>query len=220
MRYSVEVLCLVLVFAAQPVPAAEPPKLVDIGTRRQLLVDDFALAELSRVTREQGEVTKANGGKPIFDARFYGTVLHDEGRFKLWFRKPEQQGYGYAESLDGLNFETKAALTGINFAGDFNLAVEIDPNAGDPSRRFLGGYDAPGMAAGIAVSPDGIRWTPLNDGKPVTFRAADCHNQCLWDPMAKVYRLFTRTQRHRPERSKLQVWARAGSCRLGRRAAG
>ena len=193
MQHSVKILCLVLVFAAQPLPSAEPPKLVDIGLRRQLLVDDFAIAERRGITREQGVVTKANGGKPIFDARFYGTVLHDEGRFKLWFRKPEQQGYGYAESLDGLKFEKKAALTGINFAGDVNLAVEVDRNASDPSRRFLGGYDAPGMAAGIAVSPDGIRWTPLNDGKPVTFRAADCHNQFLWDPMAKLYRLFTRT---------------------------
>lgn len=186
-------LCLIVLFAAGSLPADEKPKLVDIGTRRQLLVDDFVIAKRHGVTREQGVVTKANGGKPIFDARFYGTVLHNEGRFKLWFRKPEQQGYGYAESLDGLKFQTKAALTGINFAGDVNLAVEVDPNAKDPSRRFLGGYDAPGMAAGIAVSADGIRWTPLNKGKPVTFRAADCHNQFLWDPMAKVYRLFTRT---------------------------
>ena len=49
------------------------------------------------------------------------------------------------------------------------------------------------MAAGIVYSEDGIHWRPLNDGKPVTFRAADCHNQILWDPIAKTYRLFTRT---------------------------
>ncbi|MBC7852968.1 MAG: hypothetical protein IAF94_05995, partial [Pirellulaceae bacterium] len=51
----------------------------------------------------------------------------------------------------------------------------------------------PGMAAGIATSSDGIQWTPLNGGKPVTGRAADTYNQVLWDGDAKTYRLFTRT---------------------------
>ena len=173
--------------------AEDGTETVDIGTRRQLLVDDYAIASKQAVVREQGVVTKQNGGRPIFDARFYGTVLHDDGRFKLWFRKPGNEGYGYAESNDGLHFTKRADVTGINFAGDFNLAVEIDSHATDPGRRFVGGYDAPGMAAGIAVSADGIRWTPLNNGKPVTFRAADCHNQFLWDPIAGVWRLFTRT---------------------------
>jgi len=166
---------------------------VDIGTRRQLLVDDYVISETKGIKRELGVVTKENDGKPIFDARFYGTVLHDEGRFKMWYRKPGREGYGYAESRDGLSFRKKSDLSGINFAGDFNLAVEIDANATDPGRRFIGGYDAPGMAAGVAVSANGIQWTPLNDGKPVTFRAADCHNQIIWDPIAKVYRLFTRS---------------------------
>jgi len=75
---------------------------VDIGTRRQLLVDDYVISETKGIKRELGVVTKENDGKPIFDARFYGTVLHDEGRFKMWYRKPGREGYGYAESRDGL----------------------------------------------------------------------------------------------------------------------
>ncbi len=178
------------------VQTAEPKRgsPVDIGTQKQLFVDDFIVAESSGVTRQLGRVTKANGGKPIFtDGWFYGTVLYDDDRFKLWYRKPGKKGFGYAESQDGLAFEKKADVTGINFAGDFTLSVEIDPNEKDAQHRYKAAYDAPGMAAGIAHSADGIRWTPYNNGKPVTQRAADTYNQILWDSNAKTYRLFTRT---------------------------
>ena len=167
---------------------------LQVGLRKQLFVDDFVVVEKQRVTRELGMVTKANDGKPIFTAGwFYGTVLHDDGKFKLWFRKPDSNGFGYAESADGLKFTKQADLSGINFAGDYTLAVEFDSAESDPQHRFKAGYDAPGMAAGIAHSADGIRWTPYYDGKPVTKRAADTYNQILWDPEAKTYRLFTRT---------------------------
>jgi hypothetical protein len=181
--------------------AYEPPfdVLRDLGLpaverRKQLFVDDFVVAEKHGVTRQLGRVTRANAGQPVFaDGWFYGTVLFDDGRFKLWFRKPGREGFGYAESSDGLSFKKVADLEGINFAGDYTLAVEIDPAESDPQHRFKAGYDAPGMAAGIAHSADGIHWTPYNDGRPVTKRAADTYNQILWDPEARTYRLFTRT---------------------------
>lgn len=167
---------------------------VRVGLSKQLFVDDQIVAESDGVERRLGRVTKANGGKPIFtDGHLYGTVLHDDGRFKLWHRKSDNTGYGYAESQDGIRFESKGELTGINFAGDINLAVEPSRARATSKIKFIGGYDAPGMAAGIATSVDGLKWTPLNNGRPVTFRAADCHNQILWDPIAKTYRLLTRT---------------------------
>lgn len=174
--------------AAEPTAAAEPRS-------KWLFVDDQWIAERQRVTRELGRVTKENQGRPIFTAgRFYGTVLRDDGRFKLWYRKPGAEGYGYAESTDGLRFERRGDIAGLNFAGDYTLAVEVDPTASAARRpRFIASYDAPGMAAGIAQSADGLRWTPLNDGRPVTGRAADSYNQIVWDPLAKTYRLFTRT---------------------------
>ena len=39
-----------------------------IGLRKQLLVDDLVLAERANVTRELGQVTKANDGKPLIVA--------------------------------------------------------------------------------------------------------------------------------------------------------
>lgn len=187
---SIAFLAVVWLSAAQ-LFASDP---LAVGRQKQLFVDDYVVLEKRDVERHLGAVTKVNGGEPIFtDGWFYGTVLHDDGKFKLWYRKPEGKGYGYAESQDGLRFETKADVTGINFAGDINLAVERNKPGAEARFRFLGGYDALGMAAGVAHSGDGIHWTPLNDGKPVTFRAADCHNQVLWDPIARVYRLYTRT---------------------------
>ena len=172
-------------------PAAEP---LSIGTNKQLLVDDFVIDQMTGITRELGQVTKANNGKPVFtDGRFYGTVLHDEQRFKLWYREHGKTGYGLAESRDGIHFKKQAKLTGINFAGDYTLSVEIDPHEKDPAHRYKGAYDAPGMAAGIAHSADGIRWHPYNNGKPITHRAADTYNQVFWDPLIHKYRLSTRT---------------------------
>lgn len=167
---------------------------VDVGDQTQLFVDDYIVEELRGAQRELGQVVKANNGQPIFtEGWLYGTVLYDDARFKLWYRKPGSGGFGYAESADGLSFAPQADVTGINFAGDFTLAVERDAHATEPEQRFIAGYDAPGMAAGLARSADGVHWTPLNDGNPVTGRAADTYNQVLWDPVAKTYRLFTRT---------------------------
>ncbi|MAV37955.1 MAG: hypothetical protein CMJ59_21155 [Planctomycetaceae bacterium] len=168
--------------------------LVPIGHRKQLLVDDYVIANKQNVARVLGKVTKANGGKPIVtDGRFYGTVLYDEGRFKMWYRKHEAGGYNYAESEDGLHFMRGADVEGINFAGDFTMTVSIDPHETDPAHRFKAAYDGPGMRAALAHSGDGIHWTPYNNGQPVTRRAADTCNQILWDPDAQLYRLFTRT---------------------------
>ncbi len=192
MRFAI-VMLLCWIASASPAGADDTAP-VAVGRQKQLLVDRYVIAETRHVERVLGRVEKMNQGRPIFtDGWFYGTVLHDENRFKLWFRKFQGQGYGYAESTDGVHFVPRADLTGINFAGDVNLAVELNRGDAPPEQRYLGGYDAPGMAAGIACSADGIRWKPLNDGKPVTFRAADCHNQILWDPLARTYRLFTRT---------------------------
>ena len=104
------------------------------------------LSQISRnVEQVLGRVQKANVGKTIFNGgRFYGTALHCEDRFQLWFRKFNGQGYGYAESADGIQFKKKADLTGINFAGDFNLAVELNRAGVARSRRYVGGNERHG----------------------------------------------------------------------------
>lgn len=192
-------LLLSLLLAAEPSspetrkPETPKPETLKFGSRPQLLVDDRLIDRQSDLVRLPVLPVKADQGRPIVEnARLYGTVLHDGIRFRLWARNPDQ-GYHYAESGDGLHFQRIGEITGIPFAGDYTLAVEFDRPALDGSRRLMASFDAPGMAAGIATSQDGLRWSPLNNGQPVTARAADTYNQILWDPTARTYRLLTRT---------------------------
>jgi len=194
MVFQLRLLTFLLLFTllSSTTSGQEQPR--QIGTRTQLLVDNFIISDLQNIQRELGTPTRLNQGKPIFtDGKFYGTVAYHQGRFKMWWRKPEKQGFGYAESEDGIHFKKISDLSGINFAGDFTLSVTINRKELLPAYRYMAAYDAPGMAAGIAHSADGIHWTPLNDGQPVTHRAADTYNQIIWDPREATYRLFTRT---------------------------
>ena len=180
-------------------PASANPHVnepVALGTRKQLLVDDYVIAETSGLARTLGKVTKRNGGQPVFDGNFYGTVLYDEGKFKLWYRGDP---YGYAESTDGLHFRRISKLVGLDPAHRNSASFYIDPHETDPAHRYkvCYAYLRP-HAAALAYSADGIHWKPYNHGKPVTHRAADTYNQILWDEEARVYRMFTRTDFRRP----------------------
>jgi len=116
-------------------------------------------------------VEKQNGGKPVFEGYFYSTVLHDEGKFKLWYRG---NPYGYAESADGLHFDKISLLKGLDPAHHNTASFYIDPNETDPAHRYkiCYAYLRP-HAAVLGYSADGIHWNAYNDGKPVTHRAAD-----------------------------------------------
>ncbi|MEC9327981.1 MAG: hypothetical protein VYC63_08690 [Verrucomicrobiota bacterium] len=169
---------------------------VELGLRKQLFVDDWVVEEKSEVVRELGQVIKQNGGEPIFEGFFYGTVLHDEGKFKMWYRG---NPYGYAESVDGIHFKKISLLKGLDPAHHNTASFYIDPNETDPAHRYkiCYAYLRP-HAAALGYSADGINWKAYNGGKPVTHRAADTYNQVLWDSEEKVYRMFTRTDYRRP----------------------
>jgi hypothetical protein len=81
----------------------------------------------------------------------------------------------------------------IGFFGDGFTCV-LDPHETDPEHRYKCCYGHPSkIRACIGHSPDGIHWTPYNQGEPVTGRAADTYNQVLWDEAARTYRMYTRT---------------------------
>ena len=83
---AVIVACCLPLGAVSELAAAD--RLVTVGQRTQLLVDDHVIVSREGLTRRLGQVTKANGGKPIFrEGIFYGTVLYDQGRFKMWWRR-------------------------------------------------------------------------------------------------------------------------------------
>jgi len=197
------------------VNGAELEGSVAVGLRKQLLVDDYVVAEKVNVTRELGRVIKANGGEPIkfwtkdtdgrrvrLKAWIYASPHYDDKRkiFCMWSRVAtdgQNMRYGYSESTDGVNFEFKTELEGLYSNGDYNSVVYVDLHETDPNHRYKIGYDGarPGVPNGacLAHSADGIHWIPYNDGKPVTGRAADFTNCLIWDADARIYRLFTRT---------------------------
>ena len=110
---------------------------VDIGTRKQLFVDDYIVAETTGVTRVLNQPAKYVGNPimiPLYPwegrVTLYGTVWHDaeEGLFRMWY-----QGYG------GMGIP----------------ALGTD-NSGSPWR----GFDASNLlyTIGYATSRDGIFW--------------------------------------------------------------
>ena len=204
-----------------------PIDLVDVGHRKQLLVDDHVIAESSHLTRELGRVSKLNGGQPILvrdqpwerSCTFYGTALHDGEKFQMWYRASlEPFALGYAESTDGRHW-VKPKLGLVEFGGtkqnniiDVELGLAyafscfIDPHETDPAHKYKCCWGHPRkIRACLGYSPDGIHWTPYNNGEPVTGRAADTHSQLLWDEDAQLYRLFTRTDYHRHLRANMEV---------------
>jgi len=106
MSRKIKRLCILLLVAAcaslSDAVAATPDAPVDVGLRKQLLVDDSVIAESHGLTRVVGKVEKANGGQPLLFTRrdaagkparvdvwpAFATVYYDTDRrkFRMWYR--------------------------------------------------------------------------------------------------------------------------------------
>ena len=119
-------------------------------------------------------------------AFFYGTVLRDEGRFRMWYYALRAEGETarqgpvcYAESDDGLRW-SRPGLGQVEIGGRRdNNAIALpddsiegvnvlnDPDDPDPNRRYKMIYNpvTPPVVPMIrtAVSADGIHWTAAPD---------------------------------------------------------
>lgn len=115
---SVNVVCLLLSLPAPAIVSASEP--VDIGSRRELFVDDLLIGELNG-TRLKMHEPQLLRGVPKRPFGHYATVLKDGDRFRLYYRGDKipgvhwRNGWGkyhanevtlYAESKDGLHWET------------------------------------------------------------------------------------------------------------------
>jgi hypothetical protein len=212
MQYPLRPLALLLT-AAGLLPSAHaadpvftfPESGLKVKDRVTLLaIDDNALRDREGLTltlskpniRKEPVLTPKRGipGAPdSIAAHFYGTVLHDQGKFRMWYyavshdRNAEQelkQGpVCYAESVDGLKWTTpNLGQVEINGSTDNNAielpdeitqcaAVIIDEDDPDPDRRYKMLYVA---RAGTwlfrpATSPDGIHWSTAPEFPTETF---------------------------------------------------
>jgi hypothetical protein len=196
--------------------------LVSVGVQKQLLVDDYVIDLKQNITRELGKPVKMGvvmapsvptdshpvdlpkTGDPFLGART--TVLWNEQqkKFQMMYRENNEVITGYSESRDGINWikpliadDGKSNL--ITYHGKtqgtfYEASFIIDPTVpwGHPE-KYKAAYNPGNAMCALAYSADGIHWTGYNDGESVTGRAADTHNQILWDPIGNRYLLMTRS---------------------------
>jgi hypothetical protein len=214
-----------ILLVSDPVPGRDTDGHVDIGLRRQLLVDDFIIDRKTKVTRRLGAVTKKgivlkpsletdfhpswkkpDGSRVALDFGYYVTVLRNDKRnvFQMWYMAWRHAGVGYAESDDGIHWKQALVSKGgtsniVHHSQGFSCTIDPTLPWGHPEKykgaADLGvdGYGGPRSCVGLCYSSDGIHWRDYNEGKPVSHRAADTHNQIFWDPLSKKHRLLTRT---------------------------
>jgi len=99
--------------------AAQLP--IPITSEKQLFLDDYLVASMTRVQRQVQSARKFLGNPVLWPteaweppmATIYGSVLRDEGKFKMWYKSG--MGVGYAESDDGVSWrKPKLDLTIID----------------------------------------------------------------------------------------------------------
>lgn len=195
---------------------------VQIGTRRELFVDRELIADLRGAELRAGSPVDAGVSLRLdqpWEGRFstYTTALHDQGRFRLYYRGTSISKDGgsnevtcCAESSDGIRWHRpdlgfyEAAGTRNNnviLAGDppfsHNFTPFIDTRPGVPEAeryKALAGYAKTGLVA--FVSADGLRWKRLRDEPalppPRTF-ALDSQNIAFWSAHEGRYVLYYRT---------------------------
>lgn len=113
-------------------------------------------------------LSKLNNGTDY--GAYFGRVLYDEGKFKMWFANSygsDKYDIGYAESADGLTWSVvkpKALEAGPVGSWD---AYSVHPGAvikdGSTYKMYYCGQSAPNdtddKRVGLATSTDGINWT-------------------------------------------------------------
>ncbi len=188
----------------------------DIGTERQLFVDNFWIAEARDVTRtlhhpERKEVAIA--GEHPWEQRAIGCAgfMYDGDRFRAWYRcaVDEASTYytAYAESIDGIHWE-KPKLGLLEFGGSrennlvwmgpgTNLAPFRDPSPDVPDdERYKGVARTEGSMGSETLmalaSPDGIRWRLLQEAPILTEGPYDSPNVSFWDDRRGEYVAYVR----------------------------
>lgn len=194
---------------------------VDIGTRVEMLVDDW-LVEMTdglslRLTQPERREIVWQAEEPWEDTWCaYFTVLRDGGKIRLYYRASmpgrdlsEYQYTCVAESSDGIRF-TRPKLGLVEFEGsretniiwkgalshNFAPFVDTNPDA-KPEERYkaiasmAGNPTRPGRLYAFA-SPDGIHWKQRGEESLDITGAFDSLNVAFWDPAAKLYRSYSR----------------------------
>ncbi|MEI6512409.1 MAG: hypothetical protein WCO51_03940 [bacterium] len=195
--------------------------MINIGTRRELMVDTFLIDKMSKVRLEMHHPIP----KEIvmsFDERWegndckYQVIFKDGDIFRTYYNSwthvpttgPLHDDFiGYAESKDGIRW-TKPALGLFEFEGskknnivwscpslnNFSCFKDLNPNCAPDARyKAIHNWVIDGYPFMRALkSTDGIHWTLLTDKPVLDDGSFDSLNTAFWDAEQGVYRAYYR----------------------------
>ena len=209
---------LLVLLSSRPFLRAEEQDVVDVGSEKQLFIDDRFIESSQGLTlsmhspRRDGEILIAPD-QPWEEGAAIGvycSALKTDGKVRVWYDLIRPFGPGpydherrvcYAESKDGLHF-VKPVLNLHEVAGSKannvvlpgvigGCSVWIDPKAPPEHRYKTQAKVYPSGQFHMHSSPDGVRWnlfTRLNPGPG----GWDTQSIVFWDPEISRYVLFTR----------------------------
>jgi len=203
---------------------------IDIGSRRELFVDDVLIEKLrgARLVLHRptpGEVATVHDEPWEGNTSGYHTVFQDGDLYRMYYRgthvipkahkRTHPELICYAESTDGVRW-AKPELGIVDFDGSkqnniiwdghgsHSFAVFKDANpACKPSARYKAIAYSKKRPQGLYVfkSADAIHWTPIRK-KPVITATGDAQSVAFWDTMRNCYVVFHKRNRHDPKADK------------------
>jgi hypothetical protein len=196
-----------------------PESVLDIGSRRELFVDDYLIDSLEGVelrmhTPEPREVVLVCDQPWEGNISAYYSIFADGDKFRMYYRGAHFDEHAkksthrevtcYAESRDGIHWE-KPKLGLIEFNGskennivldsgpdshNFTAFKDSNPNCSDDARYKALAGAPPGLHA--YKSPDGVHWSLLQAEPVITDGVFDSQNLAFWNPVQKQYTAFFR----------------------------
>lgn len=199
---------------------ADDGKPIDIGSRRELFVDDYLIASMKGARQLLHHPTPREIVM-TFDKPWEGnisacwTVIQEPDKYRLYYRaqnfNPKGKKYGpertaYAESTDGIHWtRPNLGLFEINGSKannviwqdveshNFTPFKDDNPNCAPDARykAFGGGNHKVGIR--ILKSADGIHWQRIQPGPAITDGVFDSQNTAMWWAEKGCYLAFFRT---------------------------
>ena len=199
--------------------AADAGALLALGSRRELFLDDFLIAELAGATLhahqpEPRDVAITCDAPWEGNTSAYYTLFADGDLIRMYYRgahwdtaakkEAHPEFACYAESRDGLVF-TKPKLGLFEFRGAKENNIILTGTGTHCFTAFKDGNPAaPPEARYKAVSavfkrglyayqsPDGVRWSWMKQEPVITAGAFDSQNLAFWDASRGEYRAYWR----------------------------
>ena len=221
-RFATVLLCLIGLGAFWNGCAPRPEAPIEIGSRRQLLVDDAVIERMNggAELRLHSPVERERVFR--FDQPWEGsrsgctTLFRDGDRYRMYYRGTDWPGLGkeapmsvcLAESRDGIHW-VRPELGLVEFQGskknNIILSGEVantfvpfkDTNpAAKPEERYkaLAALSDPRGLYAFA-SPDGVRWRKMSEAPVITRGKFDSQNLAFWDSTRQTYRAYYREMR-------------------------